>query len=84
MLSKPMLKVFASSLVSLVRKSDEMRKEVKNFKINELSSFRKLFKFNFASYKVLILFIGKVPDNCTEYYEIRDRHTNNILISNFC
>ena len=81
MLSKPMLKVFASSLVTLVRQSDEMNKEVRKFRDQHMSFFRKTFVFDFANYGVRVLFVGPTPNNCNELYEITNRETNEVLLS---
>lgn len=82
MLSKPMLKVFASSLVRLAWNSDEMKKEVKRYKEQNLHYFKNNIVFDFARYGVNLLFIGTAPETCKILYKITDRITNEILISN--
>ena len=83
-----MLKVFARNLIKLGIDSDSFRKEVERYnKKKELfSCFVKLLEFDFAKYSVKLLFEADSPEkiNIDEVkYEISDKESKKLLISNF-
>ena len=84
MLRKDLLPVLARSLVKVGLSSDEFRKEVSRYNKNKdlFSCFCKLHEFDFAGFSVKLLIQNEHPKIEDVRYEITDRDTSEILISN--
>lgn len=75
-----LLKVFAGNLVKLALESEEVKKEVKKSYSTPDGRIRKIFKYNFANF-VLKFIVDSEANNIK--YELREKDSDEILISNF-
>lgn len=74
-----LLKVFAGNLVKLALESEEVKKEVKKSYSTPEGRIHK-FKYNFANF-VLKFIVDSEANNIK--YELREKDSDEILISNF-
>ena len=87
MLRKDLLPVLARSLVKVGLSSEEFKKEVSRYNRNRdlFSCFYKLIEFNFSNFAVKLLIQAPEPAKIrieNIKYEVSDRDTDEILISN--
>ena len=75
MLSASALKRFKLSLIKLARESDEMRREVEDFKRSPGGIFLKTIEFSFGKFGVTVKFVGHSPEDCKGYCKIIDNQT---------
>ena len=75
-----LLKVFAGNLIKMALESDEVKKEVKKSYSTPDGRIRKIFKYNFANF-VLKFIVDSEANNIK--YELREKDSDEILISNF-